>query len=447
MTKPRWVARLACWAVLSLAAGAAGAASAPPPAATAPAFAAAARPAAAAGAKGFDPVAATDAYLARLTPQQRARSDAYFEGGYWLLLWNFLYCAGIAVLLLATGLSARMRDLAERWFSARPMQTFGYAVQYLVVTALLGFPLAFYADFVREHDYGLATQQFGGWFTEQLEGLGLEAVLGGISIAILYGVLRRAPRTWWLWGAVVTIVLLAIMMTLGPVFIEPIFNRYTEVRDPAVRDPILALARANGVPADHVYACDASRQTTRVSGNVAGLFGTTRIALNDNLLRRCSRPEIEAVMGHEMGHYVLHHMWNALLFLGVLAVAAFAFVQASFGRALARWGAAWRVRDIGDPAGLPLLALLLSAFLFVMTPVLNSYTRTVEAEADIFGLNAARQPDGEAEVTLKLGEYRKLSPGPVEEWIFFDHPSGRSRILTAMRWKAEHLHEPPGCQP
>jgi STE24 endopeptidase len=441
MTKPRWVARLACWAALSLAVGAAGAASAPPPPAAAPAT-----PAAAA-AKGFDPVAATDAYLARLTPRQRARSDAYFEGGYWLLLWNFLYGAGIAVLLLATGLSARMRDLAERWFAARPVQTFGYAVQYLVVTALLGFPLTLYEGFVREHDYGLATQPFGGWFAEQLEGIGLGVVLGGMSIAILYGVLRRAPRTWWLWGAVVTIALLAIMMMLGPVFIEPIFNRYTEVRDPAVRDPILALARANGVPADHVYTCDASRQTTRVSGNVAGLLGTTRIALNDNLLRRCSLPEIEAVMGHEMGHYVLHHTWNALLFLGVLATAAFAFVQVSFGKALARWGAAWRVRDIGDPAGLPLLALLLSAFLFVMTPVLNSYTRTLEAEADIFGLNAARQPDGEAEVALKLGEYRKLSPGPVEEWIFFDHPSGRNRILTAMRWKAEHLNEPPVCHP
>jgi STE24 endopeptidase len=385
----------------------------------------------------FDPVAATDAYLARLTPQQRTRSDAYFEGGYWLLLWDFLYGAGIALLLLATGLSARLRDLAGRWFASRPAQTFCYAALYVLAVAVLGFPLACYEGFVREHQYGLSTQTFGAWASDQAKGLGLGIVLGGLLITILYGVLRRAPHTWWIWGAVVAVVLAALILLLGPVFIEPLFNRYTELRDPALRERILSLARANGIPVHHVYMVDASRQTTRVSANVAGLLGTTRIALNDNLLRRCSLPEIEAVMGHEMGHYVLNHEWKGLLFMGVLAVAAFAFLKASFGWVLARWGAGWRVSGIDDTAGLPLLGLLLSVFLFAMTPVLNTFVRSLEAEADIFGLNAARQPDGEAEVALKLGEYRKLSPGPLEEWIFFDHPSGRSRILMAMRWKAE----------
>jgi STE24 endopeptidase len=411
----------------------------------APSAAPTAAPSAAAG--GFDPAAATEAYLARLTPQQRARSDAYFEGTYWLLLWDFLYGAGVAVLLLAGGLSARIRDLAERWFSARPVRTFFYAALYLLVTALLSSPLTIYEGFVRERRYGLATQSFAAWLGEQLEALGLGVALGSLAIGLLYGVLRRAPRTWWVWGAVVAIVLLAAVSMLGPVFIEPIFNQYTELRDPTVRGRILSLARANGVPAEHVYMVDASRQTTRVSANVAGLLGTTRIALNDNLLRRCTLPEIEAVMGHEMGHYVLHHMWKALLFFGVVAAAGFAFLQASFGRVLARWGAGWRVRGIDDPAGLPLLALLLSIFMFVMTPLLNTYIRTEEAEADLFGLDAARQPEGEAEVSLKLAEYRKLAPGPIEEWIFFDHPSGRNRILMAMRWKAEHLNEPPICHP
>jgi STE24 endopeptidase len=458
MTNPRTVLRLVCRAVFALGIAGAGAGTATAaPGAAAPGTAApvaaargAATPVAAPVAKAtprFDPVAATDAYLARVPPAQRARSDAYFEGGYWLLLWDFLYGAGIAVLLLATGLSARLRDLAERWSAARPVQTFLYAALYLLLTSLICFPLTWYEGFRREHQYGLATQGFGAWFGEQLEQIGLGVVLGGFAIAILYGVLRRAPRTWWIWGAVVLVALLAVMMMLGPVFIEPIFNRYTELRDPLVRGRILALARANSVPAEHVYMVDASRQTTRVSANVSGLLGTTRIALNDNLLRRCTLPEIEAVMGHEMGHYVMHHLWIGLLFWGVVAVAALAFVKVSCGWALARWGPGWRVRDAGDPAGLPLMLLLLSTFLFVMTPVLNTFTRTLEGDADAFGLNAARQPDGEAEVALKLGEYRKLSPGPLEEWIFFDHPSGRTRILMAMRWKAEHLGEPPVCHP
>jgi STE24 endopeptidase len=434
-------------AVLAMAVIAIAGALAPHPAAAAAAAGGPGLERVAAGGLRFDPAAATDAYMARLTPQQRARSDAYFEGGYWLMLWDLLYGAAVVLLILATGLSARMRDLAASFAPWAWAQTLLYAVQYLLVSAVLTFPFTWYSEFVREHAYGLATQDFGGWFFDQIKGLLISLVVGGIAITLLYGVLRRAPRTWWLWGAVVSVVLLTVVTVLEPVYVDPFFNKYTELRDPAVREPILRLARANDVPAEHVWAFDASRQTTRVSANVAGLFGTTRIALNDNLLRRCTLPEIEAVMGHEMGHYVLHHVSKFMLFLGVLLVAAFAFMHWSFDRARRRWGARWRIWDVTDPAGFPLLFLLLTLFVFLLLPVVNTYKRTEEAEADIFGLNAARQPDGQAEVALKLSEYRKLSPGPIEEWIFYDHPSGRNRILTAMRWKAEHLAEPPVCHP
>ena len=255
----------------------------------------------------------------------------------------------------------------------------------------------------------------------------------------IYAVIRRAPRTWWLWGAGVSLVFVGFTIAIAPVFIEPVFNKYTPLTDKKIKDPILRLARANGIPATDVFVFDASRQTTRVSANVAGFLGTQRIALNDNLLNRCSLPEIESVMAHEMGHYVLNHIFKALLQIGLLIVAGFAFVRWAFDRVAARWGSRWGIRGIADVAGLPLLVLLLSVFFFVLTPVTNTMIRTQEVEADIFGLNAARQPDGEAEVDLKLGEYRKLKPGPVEEFIFFDHPSGYSRILMAMRWKAENL--------
>jgi STE24 endopeptidase len=398
-----------------------------------------AAPAAPSGTARFDPQAATEAYLATLSPEKRARSDAYFEGGYWLTLWEFLYGLGVAWLLLGSRLSARMRDLAERLTRFRPLQTLLYALQYTLATAVLSFPLALYTDFFREHQYGLSTQTFGAWMGDQLKGLGLGLVLGGLALTALYAVLRKTPRTWWIWGALVALLFLVVTIALGPVFIEPIFNKYTGLKAPVLRGPILSLARANGIPAEHVYVVDASRQSNRVSANVAGLFGTTRIALNDNLLRRTSPAGIEAVMGHEMGHYVLHHVNKSLFFFGVVLVVGFAFLRWSFDRAAARWGERWGIRGVADPAGLPLFVALFSLYAFVLTPVINTHIRTNEAEADIFGLNAARQPDGMAEVTLQLSEYRKLSPGPVEEWIFFDHPSGRNRILMAMRWKAEHL--------
>jgi STE24 endopeptidase len=396
-------------------------------------------PAPAQASASFDPVAATDAYLATIPASERARSDAYFEGGYWLILWNFLLGAGIAVLLLATGWSARMRDLATRLSSVSALQTAIYWVQYLVITSLLSFPLTVYQGLIRERKYGLATQDFGGWLGDYLKGVAIAAIFGGLLMIAIYAVIRRAPRTWWAWGSLVVIVFMAIGIVIAPVFIEPLFNKYTRLEDPTVRDPILRLARANGIPAHDVFVVDASRQTTRVSANVSGFAGTERIALNDNLLKRCSLPEIESVMGHEMGHYVLHHVYKSVLEFGIIIVAGFLFLGWGFDRLTRRWGRAWRISGIGDVAGLPVLALLLSTFFFVLTPVTNTIIRTQEAEADIFGLNAARQPDGEAQVDLKLATYRKLKPGPIEEFIFFDHPSGYSRILMAMRWKAENL--------
>jgi len=393
----------------------------------------------------FDAEAATEAYLARVSPQAKARSDAYFEGGYWLILWGFLYGLAVSYLLLAARISARMRDLAARITSFAFLQSWIYGLLYIVATTVLTFPLAVYEGFYREHKYGLATQTFGAWLEDQGKGLMVGLILGALAFAALYAVLRRAPRTWWVWGTAVSVVFLVAGVTIAPVFIEPLFNKYTVLTDAKIRNPILSMAHANGIPAQQVFVVDASKQSNRVSANVAGMFGTMRIALNDNLLKRTSEPGIKAVMGHEMGHYVLNHIYEMIPFFAIILAAGFAFAHWGFGRLVANErGERWGVRGVADPAGFPVLAILLSVFFLVLTPVLNTFIRSNEAEADMFGLNASREPDGMAEVALLLGEYRKLSPGPVEEWIFFDHPSGRNRILAAMRWKAENLGDRPG---
>jgi STE24 endopeptidase len=341
--------------------------------------------------------------------------------------------------LLRFRASARMRDLAERITHFRPLQTTLYWVQFLVVASLLTFPLAVYEGYFREHAYGLSNQTFGPWMRDQAVMLAVGLVLGACLLTILFGVVRRLGKNWWVWGAVVTISFSAFGELIAPVYLFPLFNTYTKLQDPRIKDPILSMARANGIPASEVYVFDASRQSKRVSANVSGFAGTTRISLNDNLLNRCTLPEIEATMGHEIGHYVMNHQYKGLVFAGVLTFIGFAFLNWGLNACLARWGQIWGVRGITDVAVVPLAALLFSFFTFVLTPVENTITRTMESEADIFGLNASQQPDGEAEVDLKLGEYRKLDPGPVEEFIFFDHPSGRTRITAAMRWKAEHL--------
>jgi len=387
----------------------------------------------------FDPVAATRAYLASVPPDQKARSDAYFEGGYWLILWDFLAGAAVALALLATGTSAGMRDFAARVSHRKPVQTWLYWAQYLIVTSIVLLPLTIYEGYFREHKYGLANQTFGPWMGDQIKAFLVNLIFGGVALVVLYGVLRRAPRTWWLWGSLTAVAILIVGVLVAPVYFAPLFNKYQKLSDPKVKDPILSLARANGITVHDVYEFDASRQTKRMSANVSGFLGTERISMNDNLLKRGSPAEIEAVMGHEMGHYVLHHVYHGIVELGLLIVLGFAFVRMFFERVRAATAARWRIQSVGDPAGLPLFVLLISIYFFLMTPVFNSIVRSQEAEADIFGINASQQPDGMARAALHLGEYRKLDPGPLEEVVFFDHPSGRNRILMAMKWKAEHL--------
>jgi STE24 endopeptidase len=393
----------------------------------------------------LDPAAATQAWLNSVPQDKRDKSDAYFEGGYWLLLWNYLVAAAISILLLSSRISERLRDLSERLTRYKTLQVACYSISYLLLAFLLSFPLNIYEHFFREHQYGLATQNFPAWFREQLVGLGITLVGGTIFFIVLYAIFRRAPKTWWIWGTGVAVAFSFFVLFIAPVFIEPLFNTYKPLTKPEISEPILVMARANEIPVKQVFEVDASRQTTRVSANVSGILGTTRIALNDNLLNQCTVPEIRAVMAHEMGHYVLNHGAKLLTYLAVSILVGFGLTRILFDAALRRWGDRWGVRGIADPAGLPLLALIFCTLLFLATPLLNTLVRVTEREADAFGINTAREPDAMAEVALKLGVYRKLNPTPLEEFIFFDHPSGRARIRMAMDWKAANL--PAGENP
>jgi STE24 endopeptidase len=435
--------------VIGLGAGGAAAEEAVPPAGDAPLAAKVELqvPAGAQAGADFDVERATQAWIDTLPADKRARSDAYFEGGYWLQLFSFLYGLAMAWVFLGLRVSARLRDLAAKRIANPTLQSGVYGALYVVVATVLGFPLTWYAGFYREHQYELATQAFGAWFGEQLIGLGVGVVLGVLLVAILYAVFRRAQRTWWLWGAGVVSLFLVFTIAISPVLIAPLFNKYQPLPDGPLRDSILSIAHATGVPADEVYWFDASRQTKRISANVSGFGATTRISLNDNLLNRSSEESIASVMGHELGHYVLNHIYEMLVYFATIIFVGFAFMAWAFGRAVARYGERWGVRGIDDPAGIPLLVALFSIYSFALTPVFNSIIRSNEVEADRFGIAVSGEADGFAAVAMQLSEYRKISPGYWEEILFYDHPSGANRVRAAMQWKKEHLEPAPAPSP
>ena len=386
----------------------------------------------------FDVDKATQAYIDLLSPEQKAQSDAYFEGGYWLQLWGLLYGLVLAWILLRSGLSRGMRDIGRR-ISKRPwLQTMIYGALWVLVVTLLALPWTIYTDYFREHAYGLATQDLGAWSLDQMKGLVVELVLMPLVLALVYAAVRKTADRWWIWASGGAFVLILTLMMLAPVFIDPLFNDYKPLRQGEVRETVLSLARANMIPDDNVVEVDASKQTTRISANVAGFLGTIRVALNDNLLERTSDPEIKAVLGHEMGHYVLNHGLRLIIYLTLVMGVGFWVVHRSFDRAMARWGTRFGLEGRGDPAALPLALAILSLFFFLATPLTNSIIRQAEAEADAYGLNAANEPHGFAMVAMRLSTYRKINPGPLEEIIFYDHPSGYARVHRSMVWLKEN---------
>jgi Zn-dependent protease with chaperone function len=395
-------------------------------------------PAAAQPGPGFDADKATQAYLDLLSPQQRELSDRYFEGGYWLQLWGILWTVGACMLLLVTGISRRFCRFAQRLSRRSWISTPLFIAQLLIALFLLDLPFSIYSDFLREHQYGLSEQPFSGWARDQLVIGAANVVLGAIALTFIYAAVRRAGARWWIWATGLTFVFLMIVQLVAPVYLLPLLNDYQPLPESPAKEAVLSLARANQVPTQHVEWFNESKQDTRRSANVAGLLGTTRIALSDNLLDKTSLPEIKAVLGHEMGHYVLNHQWKEPILLTLVIGLAMALLSLALDGALRRWGGRLALADRADPAALPLAIALFGVIFFLLTPLQNLIVRSYEGEADAFGLNASREPYGWAMSAMRLSTYRKLNPGKIEAFLFYDHPSGYQRVHAAMIWLKEN---------
>ncbi|WP_295224327.1 M48 family metallopeptidase [uncultured Brevundimonas sp.] len=386
----------------------------------------------------FDPAAATAQWLATLSPQETARAIAYTQGSHWLILWSFLVSALVAWVIVRTGLLVAIRSRIERRRRRPILASFAVALVYSAMSWALTLPWAIYQGWWREKQYGLTSQAFGGWLGEAVIGAAISMVATSLLLVAIYALIRRARRFWWAWAAGVTAAFIVIGLVLAPLVIEPIFNTYTPAPNGPVRDAVVTLAKQTGTPSDKIFIYDGSKQSDRYTANVSGLFGTARVAMSDTMFKQgADLAEVRGVVGHEMGHYVRAHILWTVGILVVLSVLAFWLTNRLYPVAH-RLLRADRVGDISDPAGLPVLALVL-AFLGVLgTPVFATMTRTMEEDADHFSLVHANEPDGLSKALIKTAEYRAPSPSAIEEFLFYDHPSVENRIRRAMEWKATH---------
>ena len=392
----------------------------------------------------FDPAAATQAYLATLPPEAHAKATAYTQGGHWVLLWAAIVSILVAGLVLKSGVLVKVRNAVQAKKSRPWLAVAAVVIVDAVIEGLLTLPWSAYEDWWRQKSYGLTDQAFGGWMGETLTMLVISLVMTVALASGVYAVMRRAPRTWWAWSGGLVAVAFMVIMVLAPVFIEPLFNTYTPAPAGPVRDTVVTMANANGVPSDKIYVYNGSKQSNRYTANVSGLFGTARVAMSDTMFKQgADLAEVRGVVGHEMGHYVhMHSIWLASAF-GGLALVLFFLVDRMFAP-VARLLGAKGVDGISDPAGLPVIWIIIAVLSLLATPITSSLVRIAETDADRFSLERFNEPDGLAKALVKTIEYRAATPSKLEEVLFYDHPSVGGRVRMAMDWKAAH---PPKSEP
>ena len=364
-------------------------------------------------------------------PEPSDLAVRYYQTGnaLWVLsvLWSFL----VPLVILFSGLSVRLRDIARRWGGNRwyPILLIYFGL-YATLSSLIDLPLAYYFGFVRPHAYGLSNQLLSKWLFDMLKGFGVGMITAVCLLWIPYLLLRISPRRWWLYSGLASIPVILFGLLITPIWIAPLFNDFGPMQDQQLEARILTLAERAQTPADRVFEVDKSVDTKRVNAYVTGFAGSKRVVLWDTLLERLEDDEVVFVMGHELGHYVLGHVHKSVALSSLAVILGLYLIHRSSVVILGRFGSRIRVRELIDPAALPLLLVLFSAWNFAISPASRAYSRWQEHEADRFALELTQDNHAGASAFVEL-QTSNLSypyPGPVYKLLRSTHPPIGERV-------------------
>lgn len=367
-----------------------------------------------------------------LYPMSQERKEKLVAYSQFNNIWrftDFIISLAILFLILFTGLSAKIRTFVSK-ISNNFFALWAYVGIFLVLEYIISFPFNVYRNFLVEGEYGFVNQTFFGWLSEDFLNLGVSILLTIIPVYFLYMLIKRT-KYWWLQFALGSMPFIVILIVLAPIFISPLFNDFVELEDQQLKTEILNLADKAGIEGSDVFQVNASKQSSKVNAYVTGLFGTKRIVLYDNLINNFTTNEIKFVMGHEMGHYVLNHIWKGL----ALAIIVIALVLWLTGLTIQRFIDKFKDKihfnSLSDFASLPLLVIYLSVIMFLFNPITNSLSRYQEHQSDIYGMEITDVTGEEAATAFdKLSAYNLSDPdpSPFMEFWFYSHPSLQKRM-------------------
>ncbi|HEY7350353.1 MAG TPA: M48 family metallopeptidase [Ktedonobacterales bacterium] len=382
-------------------------------------------------------------FPAEINPERQQRAREYARLRRQLLLVDLGLAAIFLLILLGTGLSTGLRDALAgtgAWQPIAhwaPLQISLYFCILLIAYQILDAPLSYYSGFVLPHRYQLSHQSLASWLGDQAKGLLLGLIFEVVAVVLIYLLLAVQPTLWWLWAAIALLLFSVVLANLAPVLILPLFYKLTPLQDEELTHRLLALAERANTRVRGVFTMNMSRKTSTANAALMGMGNTRRIVLGDTLLGAYPPDEIEVVLAHELGHHVHRDLWKLIITQTILTLG---------GLYLVNLGLHWAVESahfypaLTDVATMPLLGIALGLFGLVTMPLSNGLSRLVEYQADEYALQATRKPDAFTNAMTRLANQNlaELDPGPIIEFLLYDHPAISKRLQHAERFKSQH---------
>jgi STE24 endopeptidase len=388
-----------------------------------------------------------------LTPEGYRKAHTLYQTRFTIRVISTLYGIFVFWLVLQTRWSARFRDWAEGLNRRRFIQALIYTLLFVLAIALLQLPIDLFSHWLSKH-YGISVQTWGSWFGDWGKEQFLTILIGGILAWLLYAIIRRSPQRWWLYFWVILQPIFIFIVFLSPYVIDPMFNKYEPLisKAPQLVPRLQEVSQRAGqdIPPERMFWMKASDKTIGTNASVNGFGASKRIIIWDTTLQQETDDEVLADFGHELGHYVLGHIWKDFVFFAVFSFVMLFLGKLCVGWLLARWGAAWGIRGLDDWASLPALMLLVSVFGIVGSAASSTVSRYMENQADVYGLEVTHGIVPEAGQAAarsfqKYGEtvFVEPNPYPIDVIFFFDHPPVRDRIQLCVTYDPWSKGESP----
>ena len=345
---------------------------------------------------------------------------------------------------LFSRLSAGIRDWAlkraKRWI----LMVILYFLVYSLIETIVYLPLDLYTGFFRLHKYGLSNQTLIQWGAVFVKSFIVNFVVTSIVIWVPFLVIKKAPRFWWLFLGLLSIPYLFIGTYIQPVIIDPIFNEYKQLEDSQLAQRIDELLSKTSIENCQVLQVDKSKETNQMNAFMTGVFNTKRIVLWDTTINYLNAEEVLGVVAHEMGHYLMGHIWKSIVFGGLASLLVLYLVYRLCNWFLRKSQGRWGIQKLSDIAALPLIMLMVNLMLFITSPAINAYSRSVELEADRFELELTQNNFATATATVKLHNQSLAMPEPGYIYMLwnYDHPTYKSRVDFANDYRPWENGEP-----